>query len=264
MQELIKEEFTGVAELYLQATIKAWNNYFSLYHGKDKYVLVKFVEDVSETEEAVISEEQAKQLISDLKLISVEHATNKDLTVYETEESIRLKISGMGSLIHEKEQEVEEIRRTQNLFHKALRAREIEEKTDFDVWKEAKKKLYSLFDYDVDHISDEYKERLKHFEADFWKIAMKGELSYEYEYLTLLQYHLITAVNAEFGRSHGKGTFGYWLRGITQEEHDQMQKIERKNFNKYLDKCGYDDTEAFEGVSQDGQGGWHFEERENK
>lgn len=264
MQNLIKEEKDGVTTLYMEAIIKEWNSYFSLYHGKDKYVLVKFEEDKDEVEEAIISEVQAKQIIERLNLLSVVHATNKELLVYETEDAIRNKISGMYRLIGEKKKEIEEIERAQGLLLKAIKNREIEEQSEFDAWKEAKKKLSSPFDSDIYGISKEYIDKLKKLDPNFWKTSIKGDLSYYEEYLAIMQYHFITGVNAEMARSHGKGSFGYWTRGITEEEHELMQKVEWNNFKKHLEETGFDEYESFEGISQDGCGGWYFEETEDK
>ena len=235
-----------------------WSNNFFICKWKERYVLVFDKETKDEKE---LSVEQAEQIIKKLKLIPIKNGGLKDAFNYFSKHKVHSLLKEFEEQKREKESEVVELDTVIYELERSLRKIEIdaEVKKGFDSWKLAKKELR-----DMDDIGDFYKLSLGMFDADHWKKCLDGSLSYEDEYLCIMQYELLNSVNAEMGRSHGKGTFGYRFKDATKEEHDKMQEITFSNFIKYLNKIKVDSTEEFEGISQDREGGYHFEELEDK
>lgn len=106
--------------------------------------------------------------------------------------------------------------------------------------------------------------RLKNLKKDDWKRCLTEELSYEDEYILLMQYRKLQTKNAIDARAAGKGTFGYIHRDVTKEEYGEMEKIYYNNFNKYLELIGQDVDAEWEGIEMENDGGWYFEELEDK
>lgn len=159
-----------------------------------------------------------------------------------------------------KEIELSNINASIRRYELIVREEEIEKEADFDAWELAKQSIDDEYE-----ISEKFKKKLLILDKSFWrKCLTEKDLSYDEEYLCIMQYHQIERANAEMGRSHGKGTFGYRLRDATEAEHQNMNFIEQRNFEAYLKKIKFAGYEQYEGVFQDGEGGWIFDELEDK
>lgn len=235
---------------------KTWSDKLFICKWKGQFVLVT---DAEKQEEEVLSTEQAEQIISKLKLVALKNGALKDGFNYYSQNSVKDRIKALELEKRTKENEIKAINSVLYDYGNALRNEEIKLEENFDSWKLAKKNLSEQYG-----ISDEFKKKVEKLTADHWRKALAEKLSYEEEYLCIMQYDLIVGANAEMGRSHGKGTFGYWNKGIMEYEHKKMSEVEISNFEKYLKKIDFDEYEKFEGVGQDGKGGYHFEELEDK
>jgi hypothetical protein len=244
------------ATIDIDKICKTWTNDIFICKWKGQFVLVT---DADKQEEEILSTEQAEQIISKLKLVALKNGGLKDAFNYYSQKSVRERINALELEKRTKENEIKAINSVLYDYNYVLRKEEIKLEENFDSWKLAKKNLGEEYG-----ISDEFKKKVEKLTADHWKKALTENLNYEEEYLCIMQYDLIVGANAEMGRSHGKGTFGYRNKGITEDEHKKMREVENSNFEKYLKKINFNSFDEFEGVSQDGEGGYHFEELEDK
>lgn len=114
---------------------------------------------------------------------------------------------------------------------------------------------------------DEVKEwvrKMKSLPKDYWKKALSGKLTYEEEYLCLMQYGAIQSKNAEDARKAGKGTFGYLYRGVTEEEYKGMAEVYYNNLAQYMKMMKEDPKMEIEGDSMLNDGTWSYSELEDK
>lgn len=247
-----------------------WGENYTLYCGTGNSIIVIFHQG-GEPEEIEIENATAKLLISELNLIETIHPENEKIRVYDSEETINNKISQIEREIQKKNQELYALQTLRSKFQVAISNKKIDAGVEkgFDAWEIAKNNLSESNDFDEiyggeDEISEKFKQKLLTLESDYWKKALEPGLSYEEEYLAILQYNVISGVCAEMGREHGKGTFGYFDKLCTKEEREKMWEAENRNMMAYIKNNGYKEYEAYEGVHQDGNGGWYYEELECK
>ena len=266
MKDLITNfQTTGPCTVDVDKVAKAWNNEFSISQWEKDYRLIR--QDAKDPEicaKVTISNEQAEEIILKLNLLPIQSTIFRSGATYRSKGSIESELKRFRVIHEEKSNELRTITDVVNSYSRALEnnrfKNQIENESNYNAWKIAKNSLNER-----DEIGDDFKKNIVKFESDHWKKAFTDGLSYIDEYLCIMQYGLINTVNAEMARSHGKGTFGYRNRGITEEEHKKMDEIIESNFRKYL--CTVDVSsihELYEGVSQNGEGGYYFEELEDK